>query len=221
MFSEIAPRYDFLNHLLSGSLDMAVRRSTARLLRPRAGLVLDVCCGTGDLALAFARGRRGCRVVGVDFSRAMLKIARGKGASGSMCAVLADALLLPFRTGSFDVAANAFGIRNIARARQAMSEMARVAAPGGKAVILELGLPAAGPARLIYGLYLRYMLPAIGWLFAAGPGGAYGYLSRSIFDFANRLDVAQLMRARGLRNVYMRPLGFGMAFICVGTKPGG
>jgi len=128
--------------------------------------------------------------------------------------------LLPFRTGIFDVVTNAFGLRNIARSREAIREMARVAVPGGRIAVLELGLPAGGPVRVLHGLYLRYLLPLIGSLFAGGPGEAYGYLSRSIFDFAREFDVARLMRECGLREVRTRPLAFGAAFLCVGTKRG-
>ena len=208
MFDSIAPRYDALNHLLSFGLDFGWR---ARLVRemglPPDARLLDVCAGTGDLALAF----REVKPVGCDFSLGMLGIGKAKGLS----AVAGDALRLPFRDGAFDAAVCAFGFRNTSDWAQAAREFVRVARPGGKVGILDFGMPEgvlSGPYRF----YLRSVLPKLAGLLSQR--GAYEYLQASVEHFHRTADVPGLLKAAGCPEVRRIPMTMGTAVIWVGSR---
>lgn len=215
MFDQISPRYDFLNHLLSLNTDVLWRRRAAEECgSPRTAL--DVCCGTGDLALE-VRGRWRARVVGLDFSFEMIRIARAKAKRRAEF-LQGDALHLPFADARFDAATVAFGIRNVVDHRRGIAEMARVVRPGGRVVILEFTLP---PNRLVRGGYLLYfsrVLPKIGKMIAHAEVDAYRYLPDSVAQWPMPDALAETMRGCGLRDVRFTLLTLGIAAIHVGVK---
>jgi demethylmenaquinone methyltransferase/2-methoxy-6-polyprenyl-1,4-benzoquinol methylase len=227
MFGEIAGRYDFLNHLLSLNIDRYWRRRTVRLVPPRAGTkILDVCTGTGDLALAYHKASGGqTKIVGADFCREMLAIGRRKGvaagANGELTFVEADAQALPVASDQFDIVCVAFGLRNVADTDAGLAEMTRACAPGGRVAVLEFSSPGWQPFKAIYGWYFRHVLPRIGQLFARNRESAYSYLPESVWEFPQGEALAARMRAAGLEDVTFRGLTFGVATIYVGKKVGG
>jgi len=200
MFGRVAPRYDLLNHLLSGSLDRLWRRRSARSLAaalPAAGRVLDLCCGTGDQAEALRR--RGLRVVAADFCLPMLALARPKFAQPGGRRpepINADALALPFPAAGFDGATVSFGLRNVADLDGALAELARVLRPGGELAVLEFTVPARQPLKGIYLLYFKYLLPRLGGL-VSGDGSAYSYLPESVLGFPQRDGFLDRLRRAG------------------------
>ncbi|HEY4817053.1 MAG TPA: bifunctional demethylmenaquinone methyltransferase/2-methoxy-6-polyprenyl-1,4-benzoquinol methylase UbiE [Candidatus Acidoferrum sp.] len=213
MFTEIAPRYDFLNHLLSLEMDRVWRARTAQRLRPILqrgnARVLDVCCGTGDLAFALARSGR-AQITGVDFSHAMLVRANAKckayaqGASAGTAPrptfFEADALRLPFADASFDLIATAFGFRNLANYENGLKEILRVLKPGGTVAILEFTEPPPGLLGDLYRWYCRTVLPKIGGLLSGNPN-AYKYLPASVARFFRPEELVSLMTIVGFGSV--------------------
>jgi demethylmenaquinone methyltransferase/2-methoxy-6-polyprenyl-1,4-benzoquinol methylase len=223
MFGEIAGRYDFLNHLLSLGVDRSWRRRTVRVVPPGDGPVLDVCTGTGDLALAYWRaGGREIDVVGADFSRPMLEVGRHKveriGARDRVTLVEADAENLPLADDTFAVVCVAFGLRNVSDTDRGLREMARVCRAGGKVAVLEFSMPTAWPLKSVYGWYFRHVLPRIGQLLARNRQAAYNYLPDSVGQFPQGEALAQRMRAAGLGRVDYYPFSFGIATLYVGVK---
>ncbi|HWG59524.1 MAG TPA: bifunctional demethylmenaquinone methyltransferase/2-methoxy-6-polyprenyl-1,4-benzoquinol methylase UbiE [Candidatus Acidoferrales bacterium] len=219
MFSGIAPRYDFLNHLLSLSLDKLWRRRTALrfrevLSRPEAR-VLDLCCGTGDLAFALERVRRraggtGAPVIGSDFAQPMLERASRKAHRSESRVVFAaaDALKLPFADASVDLVTAAFGFRNLANYESGLREMARVLKPGGELGILEFAEPERGPMAAICRFYCRRVLPKIGGAIS-GNRAAYAYLPNSVTRFPSPEELAVLMERCGFESVKATRWNFG------------
>ncbi len=224
MFGEIAGRYDFLNHLLSLNVDRYWRWRTVRLVPPRVGTkILDVCTGTGDLALAYHKAAGGSvEIVGADFCREMLAIGRRKGveasANGELAFVEADAQSLPLASDQFDIVCVAFGLRNVANTDAGLAEMARVCAPGGRVAVLEFSSPQWQPFKAIYGWYFRHVLPRIGQFVARSCESAYSYLPASVGEFPQGEALAERMRAAGLEDVWFRGLTLGVATIYVGVK---
>jgi demethylmenaquinone methyltransferase/2-methoxy-6-polyprenyl-1,4-benzoquinol methylase len=213
MFTQIAPRYDLLNHLLSLQLDRLWRARTAKRLqsildRPDA-LVLDLCCGTGDLAFALARAGK-ARVVGVDFAHTMLVRAREKSAAlappPNQSAAPetpffeADALRLPFADASLDLATTAFGFRNLANYEAGLREIQRVLKPGGTVAILEFTEPPDGLWGDFYRWYFCTVLPRIGGLIS-GDRSAYTYLPKSVARFFRPPELSTLLTAVGYQSV--------------------
>lgn len=225
MFGEIAERYDLLNHLLSGGVDYYWRWRTVRTVPPRGDApVLDVCTGTGDLALAFLRAGGGqMRVVGADFCHPMLVIGRQKGARAAaadrVAFVEADAQRLPFPDRSFQIVSVAFGLRNVADTDQGLREMARVCLPGGRVAVLEFSEPTWPPFRASYRWYFRHVLPRIGQAVARNRHSAYNYLPESVGEFPHGQALVRRMEAAGLTQVSHRPLTLGIATLYVGVKP--
>lgn len=245
MFAGVAPRYDLLNHLLSGWLDIVWRRRAARELgagdRSR---VLDLCCGTGDQATALAR--RGAEVVGADFCVPMLALAQEKldreglvdvdpdrpdldrahklrHAHGRERATrpgltAADALALPFPERSFTAATVSFGLRNVADLDRALAELARILVPGGKLVILEFAVPDRPWIRSPYLFYFRHILPRIG-AFLSPRGSAYDYLPSSVLDFPQRTGFTERMGRAGLTGCRWRNLTAGIVCLYTGRTP--
>jgi len=204
MFTRIAPRYDLLNHLLSAQMDKRWRARTSRELRPildRAdAVVLDLCCGTGDLTFALARDAK-ARIVGADFSHTMLVRANEKNVlqgteKRSISFLEGDALHLPFANGSFDLVATAFGFRNLANYEAGLREIFRILKPGGTLGILEFTEPPAGAVGQLYRFYCQKILPKIGG-FVSGDAAAYAYLPKSVARFFRPDELASLMRQLG------------------------
>ena len=219
MFTQIAPRYDLLNHLLSLRLDRVWRKRAARLLRPilqhHTALVLDLCCGTGDLALALARVGP-ARIFGADFSHSMLLRARAKignsqrvpshsglTAPPPMLLFEADALRLPFASGTFDLVTTAFGFRNLANYEAGLREVQRVLKPGGSIAILEFTEPPDGLWGDFYRWYFCKVLPKIGGLIS-GQQSAYTYLPKSVSRFFRPSELAALLSTVGYQSVDYR-----------------
>lgn len=209
MFDQISPRYDFLNHLLSLNTDVAWRRRAATILGP-CRRVLDVCSGTGDLAIEIRR-RWKCEVVGVDFALRMLEIA---GRKCRLPLVQGDATRLPFRDGAFDGATVAFGLRNVADTDRGISEMIRVLRPGGRLVICDFALP----ANRWYRLYFSRILPRIGRLLVRSRIDAYRYLPDSVARWFEPGELSERLRRGGLTDVRYEPLTFGVAGIHTGVR---
>lgn len=219
MFGEIAPRYDLLNHLLSANVDRYWRWRAVRTVPPRgAAPILDLCTGTGDLALAYARAAGPqTPIVGADFCHPMLVLGRRK-AHPRVTFVEADATRLPFASDRFQIVSVAFGLRNVADTDAALREMARVCLPGGRVAVLEFSLPTAAPLRAGYQWYFRRVLPRIGQALARNGDSAYVYLPESVQAFPSREALAARMTAAGLRDVRYESLTLGIATLYVGTK---
>ncbi len=223
MFAEIAPRYDFLNHVLSLGTDIYWRKRTVRKVPPEGDApILDVCTGTGDLALAYQRAARdGTPVVGADFCHPMLVIGRGKAqrrGARQVTFVEADARRLPFADNLFQIVSVAFGLRNVSDLDGTLREMVRVCRPGGRIAILEFSLPRMQPLGFVYGLYFRHVLPRVGQLLARNRHSAYEYLPASVGEFPAGEALAERMRAAGASQVHYDPLTLGVATLYVGTK---
>jgi demethylmenaquinone methyltransferase/2-methoxy-6-polyprenyl-1,4-benzoquinol methylase len=224
MFGQIAGRYDFLNHLLSLNIDRYWRRRTVRLVPPQGPLpILDVCTGTGDLALAYDRAANGkTTIVAADFCHEMLAIGREKarraGAHDRITFVEADAQSLPLPSDAFQIVCVAFGLRNVADTDRGLAEMARVCAPGGRLAVLEFSTPTRQPFKSVFGWYFRNVLPRVGRLFARKSGDAYEYLPSSVGEFPQGEELLERMRADGLVELHSYPLTLGVATLYVGKK---
>jgi len=220
MFDAIAPRYDFLNRVLSLGRDRSWRKQAVAALGLGPGSrVLDVACGTGDVLLAALYREPAASGVGLDPSRRMLQLAQHKaiqaGQSPRMEFCEGDALALPFPDRSFDATVIAFGIRNVPDRGLALTEMARVTRPGGRVVVLELSEPHSGALRHLARFYIRQLVPRIGGLLSSD--AEYCYLKSSILDFPRPDQFAALMVRSGLRSVSVRPLTFGVCTLFVGS----
>jgi demethylmenaquinone methyltransferase/2-methoxy-6-polyprenyl-1,4-benzoquinol methylase len=220
MFTSIAPRYDLLNHLLSFNIDKLWWRRTAGyfsdiLNRPQAR-VLDLCCGTGDMTFALQKRGESARIVGADFSHAMLQRASEKSAGTALRWVEADALSLPFPDQSFDLVTSAFGFRNLADYDAGLREIFRVLKPGGEAGILDFGEPDGLMGRM-YRLYFKQVLPRIGTLIS-GVKGPYAYLPASVERFPAPVEMQQRMLTAGFREASWTPYTFGIAGLYRGRK---
>jgi demethylmenaquinone methyltransferase / 2-methoxy-6-polyprenyl-1,4-benzoquinol methylase len=222
MFTSIAPRYDLLNHLLSFNVDRLWWRRTAHafasiLTRDDAN-VLDLCCGTGDMTFALRRqaGKSSAKILGVDFSHAMLKRARDKSATKLPRWVEADALRLPFQDGQFDLITAAFGFRNLADYDAGLREMVRLLRPGGECGILDFGEP-RGLVGKLYRIYFKGVLPAVGTL-VSGVKGPYVYLPASVERFPSPEEMLSRMRHAGFREASWTPYTFGIAGLYRGRK---
>jgi demethylmenaquinone methyltransferase / 2-methoxy-6-polyprenyl-1,4-benzoquinol methylase len=221
MFASIAPRYDLLNHLLSLNIDRRWRREAVDRLgwerRPQ-GRYLDNCAGTLDLAVELA-GRTGFRgrVVGGDFTFAMLQAGSHKIPALPVEPVCADALALPFPDGSFDGATVGFGVRNLADLDAGLAEFARVLRPGSRLVILEFTTPGWQPFRGLYFFYFRKILPLVGRL-VSRHGSAYSYLPESVLRFPEPAALAEKMRHAGFEQVEWTSLTGGIAALHQGVR---
>lgn len=222
MFSDIAPRYDFLNRLLSFGIDRRWRRVAVKCVRwKEGGKVLDVATGTGDVALEIARQTPdSVSIVGIDFSEGMVDLGRQKVAaspySGRITLEIAPCEAIPFPDNTFDSVTIAFGIRNVVDRRQGLSEMLRVLKPGGRAVILEFSTPRSRIFKRIYYFYFLRVLPAVGGLFSNF--SAYKYLPDSVLEFPSQEDFKGLMASVGFGAVAHRDLTFGIATVYTGEK---
>jgi demethylmenaquinone methyltransferase/2-methoxy-6-polyprenyl-1,4-benzoquinol methylase len=217
MFGRVARRYDLLNHLLSANLDRGWRRAAAGALPSGPlGPVLDLCGGTGDLTLAVARAREAPVVVCCDFAHPMLLRAARKfdrrGLASRCLPLEADALRLPFATGTFHALTVAFGVRNLVDMDAGLREMGRVLRPGGRLVVLEFSQPAGALSGPAYRLYLRHLLPRIGRRMS-DDREAYRYLAGTIAGFPTAEQVAGRIRAAGFTDCAHRTRALGIVAI--------
>jgi demethylmenaquinone methyltransferase/2-methoxy-6-polyprenyl-1,4-benzoquinol methylase len=230
MFTQIAPRYDLLNHLLSFQMDRVWRARVASCLRPilegKSPLVLDLCCGTGDLGIALAE-RFTPQVIGADFALPMLARAKEKSETlrGKNLVQLrrpkfvgADALRLPFADSTFDLVTTAFGFRNLANYESGLREIRRVLKPGATLAILEFTEPPDGLFGNLYRWYFRSVLPRIGgWL--SGDPTAYTYLPKSVLRFFRPPELAALMSSAGFDSVTYNAWTFGTVALHTAVRP--
>jgi demethylmenaquinone methyltransferase/2-methoxy-6-polyprenyl-1,4-benzoquinol methylase len=224
MFGNIAPRYDLLNHLLSLNVDRYWRWRTTRLAPPvGTEPILDVCTGTGDLALAYDRAaKRRVPIIGTDFCLPMLLPAREKArrtrAAERVRFVEADTQRLPFPSDLFQLTTVGFGLRNVTDTDRGIAEMVRVTRPGGRVAILEFSRPRHWLFGRLYRFYFKWILPAVGQLVSRSRESAYNYLPASVMEFPDGEALADKLRAHGLTDVRWYPLTFGIATLYVGTK---
>ncbi|MDR1959318.1 MAG: bifunctional demethylmenaquinone methyltransferase/2-methoxy-6-polyprenyl-1,4-benzoquinol methylase UbiE [Planctomycetaceae bacterium] len=225
IFDTIAHRYDFLNHFLSFGLDRLWRRKTLRRLTlPADGEILDVCTGTADFAIAYAKRCPGCRVTGIDFSPEMLRLGKkrvektGANIKTRINLMEGDALNLPFAEDRFSLVSVSYGLRNTADAEKALSEMVRVCKPDGTVAIVEFSTPACGFFSRLYRLYFRWILPRLGAWISGEKLGAYQYLHDSVQEFSQGEKLAALMEQTGLKNIRQFPMTFGAVTLSFGEK---
>lgn len=222
MFGTIAPRYDFLNRMLSFGIDRRWRKKAVRLLKYREGArILDVATGTGDVALEIARTTPpSVKITGADFCKEMIDLGQIKAAQSAYAERIdfkvAPCEDLPFANETFDSITIAFGIRNVVDRKLGLAEMWRVLRPGGRMIILEFSTPRSQMFRQIYYFYFRRLLPVIGGL--VSKYNAYKYLPDSVLEFPSHEEFAAMIEDAGFRSVHIRELTFGIASIYVGDK---
>lgn len=224
LFSTIARRYDLINDVQSfGRHRHWKRRLVALAGVPPGRRALDVCCGTGDIAFALAA--KGAAVTGLDFTEGMLEVARRRerqrhpNERGAVEFIQGDAMKLPFGDGSFDAVTVGYGLRNLANWETGLSEMIRVAGPGGRIVVLDFGKPDQALWRTLYFGYLRLCVPVFGLMFA-GRVDAYAYILESLRHYPAQRGVAEKMTQAGLKNVKIVNLLGGAMSFNYGEKPG-
>jgi demethylmenaquinone methyltransferase/2-methoxy-6-polyprenyl-1,4-benzoquinol methylase len=218
MFARISPRYDLLNHLLSGNIDRRWRRAVIRKLRPLLptnAQLLDVGCGTGDLSLALFENMR-AQIIGLDFCRPMLEQAARK--APQLRFIEGDALQLPFADSSFDGITIGFGLRNLSSVERGLSELRRVLKPQGWAAILEFSRPFVPGFRALAAWYCTRVLPRLGGLIS-GSREAYEYLPDSILHFPDQQALAAMMREAGFEEVTFQNLTAGVVALHTGRRP--
>ena len=226
MFDSIAHRYDLINNIFSLGIDRSWRKLTARqLLHDKTidGDVLDVCCGTGELSLAFAKQQRKHEmkrtIHGIDFSSEMIEVAHRKAKGCSMLQFsTGDALALPFDDDRFAVVAVAFGLRNVCDHQQGLTEMVRVCKPEGTVAVLDFSLPTLPILRQCYRFYFGTVLPRLGQWFAKNQDRAYSYLPESVLQFDTPVQLAERLTQLGVADVQMKPMTFGIATLIWGWK---
>ncbi|MDD2366893.1 MAG: bifunctional demethylmenaquinone methyltransferase/2-methoxy-6-polyprenyl-1,4-benzoquinol methylase UbiE [Desulfuromonadaceae bacterium] len=222
MFGAIAPRYDFLNRLLSFGIDRRWRTKAVRLLKYNEGSrILDVATGTGDVALEIAlRTPRSVKITGADFCQEMVELGALKVAASPyrdrIDFKVAPCEDLPFANNTFDSVTIAFGIRNVVDRKLGLAEMWRVLRPGGRVIILEFSTPRSHLFRQLYYFYFRQLLPMVGGLFSKYK--AYKYLPDSVLEFPSQSEFSRMIAQAGFRNIHIHELTFGIATIYVGEK---
>jgi demethylmenaquinone methyltransferase/2-methoxy-6-polyprenyl-1,4-benzoquinol methylase len=222
MFDRIADRYDLMNSVMTAGMHHRWRERAAELARVGSGdSAIDVCCGTGDLALELARRvRPRGRVVGLDFSEPMLELAQEKSQAAALPVawMQGNALELPFDEGEFDAATVGFGVRNLVDLERGIAELVRVVRPGGRVVILEITTPQRPPLSWFFAVWFDRIVPLLGA--AAGDRDAYTYLPDSVRRFPPAHELAALMHAAGLREIRYVVLAGGIIAIHSGTVGG-
>ena len=222
MFDKIAPKYDFLNRLLSMRQDVYWRKEMVKAAKLLSGAaVLDAACGTCDVGLEVSRVLKGrTSITGLDFSFGMLVLGKRKlncPGGRAIYLVNGDALNLPIKNQQFDAGFMAFGIRNIMNRTGAMKEFYRTLKPGGRIIILELTTPQKGLMRRLYLLYFQKILPLIGSFFSKH-GNAYVYLPESVLKFPDPVSFARQMKAAGFKEIRFKEMTLGIVTLFVGIK---
>lgn len=222
MFDAIAPTYERINTLASFGRDAVWRRRAVAAADVRGGdVVLDVACGTGDMIRAFDRCRTPpARIIGVDFAREMLAGGDYTSVATPVELIEADALDLPLPDASVDVVSCAFGVRNFQRLQTGLREMARVARPGGRVVILEFAMPGSHLLRRVYQLCCDVLLPRLGGLIAGDRTGAYRYLPKSVQTFESPESMVRRLDEAGFSNLTTQSMHCGGVVLYRGEKPG-
>ena len=216
MFDQVAPWYDFLNHLLSLNIDKRWRAKTVAMVPPiGTDPILDLCTGTGDLAKAYHQLGT-APVIGADLSHEMLVRAARKV---PVPLIEADAQSLPFPDDSFQIVSVSFGLRNVTDMNRGLEEMIRVLKPGGRLAVLEFSKPRSKLLGQAYTTYFRRVLPWIGERFSRNRESAYKYLPESVMAFPDGEQLADVFRGHGLKEVSFTPLTFGVATLYLGKKP--
>lgn len=219
LFAAIAPRYDLINDLQSFGLHRSWKRRFVRLADPKPGeKALDLCCGTGDVAFALAGA--GCAVNGLDFSAPMLNVAEERAArsDGAKPKFLrGDAQTIPFPDNSFDIVTISYGLRNLASWKKGLSEMLRVAKPGGRLLVLDFGKPDNALWRALYFAYLRWFVPLFGKIFC-GDSQTHAYILESLQHYPAQHGVAAEMKALGCSEVRIIHLLGGVMSMNYGRK---
>ena len=217
LFAAVAPRYDLINDLQSLGLHRLWKLRLVRLANPRPGLVaLDLCCGTGDVALALAR--RGATVTGIDFSHAMLDVARRRHAPTGVQFIHGDAMQLPFPDASADIVTVAYGLRNVSDVDRALAEWRRVLRPGGRLVVLEFGKPPNPVWRWLYFQYLRWLVPVFGRVFC-GDADTHGYILESLLRYPGQQGIDDRLRRLGFAPTMVMNLMGGAMSLNVAHLP--
>ncbi|HEY1463758.1 MAG TPA: bifunctional demethylmenaquinone methyltransferase/2-methoxy-6-polyprenyl-1,4-benzoquinol methylase UbiE [Terriglobales bacterium] len=222
MFTSIAPRYDLLNHVLSFNVDRLWWRRASRTFQEKLSQpdvrVLDLCCGTGDMTFALKRRANSpsAKIMGADFSHAMLQRANLKSQGTSLRWVEADALQLPFPSESFDLVTSAFGFRNLADYDAGLREIFRVLKPGGEIGVLDFSEP-KGVMGSLYRIYFKHVLPKVG-TFISGVKGPYAYLPASVERFPGPDEMLTRMQRAGFRETAWQRYTFGIAGLYRGQK---
>lgn len=223
MFNDIAPSYDRLNHLMSLGIDNIWRKKALKeIVDGTQQQILDVACGTGDSTIAIAKAMEpGGRVTGIDISAGMMeplmRKAAHEGVHDRIKLLQADALQMPFEADTFHRVTCAFGIRNFEDRKKGLAEFLRVLKPGGRAVILELGIPDKPFIKTLYDIYFRHILPLIGGLIS-GNRAAYRYLPESVYAFPRPETFCAMMERAGFRSVRHRNFTFGLCRLFIGEK---
>jgi len=221
MFDNIAPKYDFLNHLLSMGIDITWRKKAIRIIgkrNPKA--ILDVATGTGDFALE-AKSLKPERIVGIDISEEMLNVGRkkihNKGFDELIEMIKADSEALPFKDNTFDAITVGFGVRNFAHLEVGLGEMLRVLKPGGQVAIIEISQPQNFPVKQVYNIYFKHILPTVGKL-VSKDARAYTYLPESVTHFAQGQEFVDILHKVGYKDASCTPLTLGTASLYIASK---
>jgi demethylmenaquinone methyltransferase/2-methoxy-6-polyprenyl-1,4-benzoquinol methylase len=227
MFDAVAPRYDLINHLLSLGIDRSWRKLTARQLlhnQTIEGDILDVCCGTGDLSLAFWKRQQQCKTdrtnYGIDFSPEMIALAHRKvPLHSTLHFSVGDALELPFEDNRFALVAVAFGLRNVHDIQRGLSEMVRTCKAGGTVAVLDFSMPTLPILRHLYQFYFCAVLPRLGhWIAHEDQDQAYNYLTESVLQFDRPAQLAERLEQLGMTSVQMKRMTFGIVTLTWGIK---
>ena len=225
MFSSVAGVYDLLNAILSFNFDKRWRRFAVKVSNATPDAkILDVCTGTGDLAIEYSKVLNSSgKVIGSDFCHEMVRLAndklRKRNLSGKIKVIDADTLRLPFQDNCFQISAVAFGIRNVSDLKAGITEMARITAPGGRIVILEFSQPTNPIFKAIYYFYFKRILPFIGKIISRSKYDAYTYLPASVLNFPDRHGLKTILESCGLVNIEIYSRTLGIVTVHVGQKP--
>ena len=222
MFAQIASKYDLMNHVLSLNVDKYWRSAAVkRIAVVGTEPILDLCTGTGDLAFEFRKRHPNVPIIGADFCNEMLDVAREKQTRREVAGidfVEASAMELPFEDERFQIVSVGFGIRNVEKTEQGLSEITRVCKTGGRVAILEFSRPYMWPLSSLYNFYFRHVLPRVGQMMAKNDKSAYEYLPSSVSQFPSGQDFADMMLTAGLRDIQMFPMTLGVATLYLGVK---